>query len=61
MANSKLIRVKELAQNLSVSKATVWRWVALGKFPKPLRIGAGTTVWRVEDVDAFVAKQSEVA
>jgi prophage regulatory protein len=61
MANSKLIRVKELAQNLSVSKATVWRWVALGKFPKPLRIGAGTTVWRVEDVDAFVAKQSEAA
>lgn len=48
---SKFIRISELASTpgrngrparqgrLPVSCATIWRWVKLGEFPKPVRLG----------------------
>jgi prophage regulatory protein len=35
---------------LPISSATLWRWVSIGKFPKPVKISANITAWRVEDV-----------
>ena len=45
---------------LPVSPATVWRWVAQSKFPAPFKLGANTTVWNLEKVEAFLAQQAEV-
>ena len=42
-----------------VSPATVWRWVAEGKFPKPFKLGANVTVWDMDVVDSWIAQQSE--
>jgi predicted DNA-binding transcriptional regulator AlpA len=42
-----------------VSPATVWRWVAEGKFPKPFKLGPNTTVFDLDQVEAFLAKQAE--
>jgi prophage regulatory protein len=42
-----------------VSAATVWRWVAEGKFPKPFKLGANVTVWDLDAVDSWIAKQSD--
>ena len=39
---------------LPVSPATIWRWVAEGKFPKPFKLGPNTTVWDLEQVEAAV-------
>ena len=44
---------------LPVSPATVWRWVAEGKFPKPFKLGANVTVWDMDVVDSWIAQQSE--
>jgi len=41
-----------------VSPATIWRWVAQGKFPKPFKLGPNTTVWNLDQVETFLAKQS---
>jgi prophage regulatory protein len=41
-----------------VSPATVWRWVAEGKFPKPFKLGANVTVWDLDAVDSWIAQQS---
>jgi prophage regulatory protein len=41
-----------------VSPATWWRWVAEGKAPAPFKLGPGTTVWDLDQVEAFVAKQA---
>ena len=63
----RVIRLGELASRsgkpgkLPVSAATVWRWVREGRLPKPFKIGPGTTVWNVDEVDAFLAKHSEGA
>lgn len=39
---------------IPVSKSTWWNGVKTGRFPKPLSLGGRTTVWRVEDVRAFI-------
>jgi prophage regulatory protein len=40
---------------LPIARATLWAWVKDGRFPKPLKLGARVTVWRAEDVHAFMA------
>ena len=36
------------------SPATIWRWVAAGKFPKPFKLGPNTTVFDLDQVDAWL-------
>lgn len=45
----------ELAERYRTHRATIWRWAAIGKFPKPVKIGPGTTRWKGCDVAAFEA------
>ena len=49
-----LITVKEVAARLSVTARTVWRWVAQGKLPRPLRLSAGCVRWWSGDVERFL-------
>lgn len=49
------LSVDDVAARFSVSTDTIWRWTRLGKFPKPVKIGAGTTRWRMSDLLAFEA------
>jgi predicted DNA-binding transcriptional regulator AlpA len=39
---------------IPVGKSTWWQGVKDGRFPKPIKIGAKTTAWRVEDIRALV-------
>ncbi len=52
-----LVRLRQIiAPNgpIPVSKSTWWAGCKDGRFPKPMKLGAGTTVWRAEDVWALV-------
>lgn len=44
-----LLTVHQVEALLGVSKATVYRMVARGEFPRPIHISAGTTRWKSED------------
>ena len=48
-------RAPQVAFALGVSRATLWRGVKSGKYPQPLKMASRTTVWRVEDVRAYIA------
>jgi hypothetical protein len=41
-----------------IGASTWWSGVKSGRFPKPVRIGPRTTVWRVEDILDLVARLS---
>lgn len=56
-----LATTKDRAGRLPVSPATVWRWVAQSKFPAPFKLGPNTTVWDLDQVEAFLAQQAEVS
>lgn len=38
------------------SAATLWRKVKAGTFPAPVKLSAGVTAWKVEDVRAWMAE-----
>jgi prophage regulatory protein len=60
----RVIRISDLATTknkpgrLPVSPATVWRWVAEDRFVKPFKLGPNTTVWDLDQVEAFLAQQA---
>lgn len=47
------IRLNQLAPSLPFSKATIWRKVKQGTFPKPIKLSAGITAWRTVDLEAW--------
>lgn len=45
-----LFRARQVAAREGVSEPTIWRWVANGKFPKPIKISEGVTAWHLTDL-----------
>jgi len=39
-----------LAPIIPICKSAWWKGISLGKYPKPIKLGPKTTVWRVEDI-----------
>jgi len=50
------MRDEEVAKRFGVARSTIWRWVQLGCFPKPYRLGPSTTRWHQKDIVAFEVK-----
>ncbi|MCS0589330.1 helix-turn-helix transcriptional regulator [Massilia norwichensis] len=51
---SQLVGKKGAPGIIPFSPATLWRKVAAGQFPAPVKLSAGVTAWRVEDVRAWL-------
>jgi predicted DNA-binding transcriptional regulator AlpA len=52
--NETYLTVIQVAQRLSLGKATIWRWTKDDKnLPKPIRFGKKATRWRLSDLIAF--------
>ena len=49
------LRERDLLQRLPFSHATLWRRVADGGFPAPVRISPRVVAWRLADVEAWRA------
>lgn len=43
---------------LSVSEKTIWQWVKQGKFPKPIKLSANVTVWRLSEVTLWIESRA---
>lgn len=51
---------RTLAKRFEVSRATVWRWVAAGLLPKPIKFN-GSTRWKLSDIESWEEEQAGVA
>ena len=70
LPDSALLRERNLCQSskrpqeialLPFSAPTLWRMVAAGNFPAPIKLSAGVTAWRVADIRAWLySKQPAV-
>lgn len=63
LPDSAFLRESQLVQDpkrpdypalLPLSAATLWRMVAAGTFPKPIKLSSRVTAWRVADVRMFL-------
>ncbi len=46
---------------IPISKSTWWAGVKSGRYPCPKKLGPRITVWRVEDIRAFISRDTNVA
>lgn len=51
----RLIPITGVIDLTSFSKATIYRKVADGTFPRPLKIGKSRVAWRESDIVAWIA------
>lgn len=51
---------KQVAERYSVGRATLWRWLKKGEFPKPTKFSPGCTRWRLSDLKNWEAAQGSV-
>jgi predicted DNA-binding transcriptional regulator AlpA len=49
-----LLSSQQVAKRLSTSTRTLWRLVAEGKFPRPLRYNKKLVRWKSADVDRYI-------
>jgi predicted DNA-binding transcriptional regulator AlpA len=53
-----LLRERQIRPGLNpVAHSTYWQWIKTGKFPAPHKISEKVTVWRAEDVYAWIDAQ----
>jgi prophage regulatory protein len=47
-----------IPKRLPFSAATLWRMVAAGDFPQPVKLGPRITAWRLRDVERWIATRA---
>jgi len=55
----RLIRLPAVVSMVGLSKSEVWRRIAAGKFPKPIKLGPNTSAFVEAEVAAWVMRQIE--
>jgi predicted DNA-binding transcriptional regulator AlpA len=45
-----------VAAIIPVSRSSWWAGVRSGRYPKPVKLGPGTTAWRISDIRALIER-----
>ena len=45
------LSVDQVAERFAVSRDSIYRWKRNGDFPKAVKLGPGTTRWRLSDLE----------
>jgi len=56
MQNTGFLRFPQVQQRFPVSKSVWYDGIKSGLYPKPVKLSARTSAWRVSDIDALVEK-----
>ena len=54
MYKSKVLKAKQVAEEINVSVPQVYKLVNLGRFPKPIKLGERGSGWLRTEVDAWL-------
>jgi predicted DNA-binding transcriptional regulator AlpA len=57
MTDDRYLRLKELKERIGVSRATIYRWAKDYDFPRPVKLGPGTSAWRQSEVDKWLQRR----
>lgn len=53
----KLLRVSEVCSRIGVSRATIYKFVAAGRIPPPIKIGTRASGFPESEINAFIAER----
>ena len=51
---SKILKVKEVAEEINVSVQQIYKLVSKGRFPKPIKLGERGSGWLTSEIDAWL-------
>lgn len=51
------VRAKPLARYLGASEGTMWKWVAEGRMPAPVKFAPKFTAWPCEKIHEWLAER----
>lgn len=54
MENQSLLRLPQVLKIVPISKSAWWQGCKDGRYPKPIKLGPRTTVWKASDIVAFM-------
>lgn len=52
---TRLIRSPGMKHRVALGRSTIYRWMAEGKFPKPVQLGGYSVAWAEDEVEAWIA------
>ena len=52
---TELERLGSVLQRTTLARSHLYDLMKRGEFPKPVRLGARSVAWRVEDIEAWIA------
>lgn len=56
MAENRFVRMADILETTSLSKATIYRYVKQGDFPKQVRLGPGRVGWRESEILSWISR-----
>ncbi len=57
--SKRLLRINQVLALVPIGKSSWWEGCRTGRYPKPVKLGPRTTVWRAEDIAAFIENLSK--
>lgn len=55
----RLLRVRQVQDRVPLGRATIYKRMAAGTFPKPVDLGGGMVAWRESEIEAWIAALPE--
>ena len=59
MRDLRIVRVAEAARQMGVYRSTLWRWVAAGLMPAPLKLGPAARGWRAGELEQWLLERGK--
>lgn len=61
LGNVQFLRLDEVLKLCAISKSHLYREIAAGRFPRPVRVGRRAIRWRLHEVVAWIESRPQVA
>ena len=53
--DNRLIRLPDVMSKTGLVRASIYRYIDLGKFPAPVRVGERASAWVEQEIDAWIS------
>ena len=51
---TRLIRLPEVVHRVGLGRSTIYRWMAEGRFPKPVQLGGYAVAWADHEIEQWI-------
>ncbi|NVE89244.1 helix-turn-helix transcriptional regulator [Vreelandella titanicae] len=57
--SNRLIRIKDVMDRTGLARSTVYKYIGLGQFPQPIKLGTRAVAWVEREVEAWICESIE--